>query len=80
MLILGTICFVVLPFIIQKFRKPSWNSLGTEFVPFHWDNSAEAAQNRLEAAEQFASENSSNPDAAKFVAYAKESIPASSSK
>ena len=78
-LILGTICFVVLPFIIQKFRKPSWNSLGTEFVPFHWDNSAEAAQNRLEAAEQFASENSSNPDAAKFVAYAKESIPASSS-
>ncbi len=70
-LILGTIIFVVLPFIILHFKKPSWDAMGTSFVPFHWDNSAQAAQDRLQAAEEFASENASNPDAAKFVDYAK---------
>ena len=76
-LILGTILFVVLPFIIQKFRKPSWDATGTDFVPFHWDNSAQAAQERLQAAQQFAAENADNPDAAKFVDYAKSDQPAS---
>ncbi|MDE5839309.1 MAG: APC family permease, partial [Muribaculaceae bacterium] len=70
-LILGTIVFVALPFIILKFRKPSWDAMGTDFVPFHWDNSAQAAQERLQAAQEFAAENSDNPDAAKFVDYAK---------
>ncbi len=70
-LIGGTIIFVVLPFIILHFKKPSWDAMGTSFVPFHWDNSAQAAQERLQAAEEFASENASNPDAAKFVDYAK---------
>ena len=45
--------------------------MGNEFVPFHWDNSSSAAQSRLKAAEEFAAENSDNPDAAKFVDYAK---------
>ena len=70
-LIAGTICFVVLPFIILHFKKASWNAMGNEFVPFHWDNSSSAAQSRLKAAEEFAAENSDNPDAAKFVDYAK---------
>ncbi|MDE6018734.1 MAG: amino acid permease [Muribaculaceae bacterium] len=70
-LIGGTIIFVVLPFIILHFKKPSWDAMGTSFVPFHWDNSAQAAQERLQAAQEFAAENSDNPDAAKFVDYAK---------
>ncbi len=74
-LILGTLCFVALPFIILHFRKPSWNAMGTSFVPFHWDKSADAAQSRLKAAEEFASENESNPDAARFVDYAKADMP-----
>lgn len=70
-LIGGTIVFVVLPFIILHFKKASWDAEGNEFVPFHWDNSAQAAQERLQAAQEFAAENSDNPDAAKFVDYAK---------
>lgn len=70
-LIAGTVVFVVLPFIILHFKKASWNAMGNEFVPFHWDNSPEAAQNRLKAAEEFEAENSDSPDAAKFVEYAK---------
>lgn len=70
-LILGTIIFVALPFIILRFRKPSWDAMGTDFVPFHWDNSAQAAQERLQAAEEFAAENGANPESADFVNYAK---------
>lgn len=70
-LILGTIIFVVLPFIILHFKKPSWDAMGTAFVPFHWDNSAQAVQDRVQAAEEFAAENATNPDAALFVDYAK---------
>lgn len=73
-LILGTICFVVLPFIILRFRKPSWNAMGTAFVPFHWNNSAAAIDERLKAAEEFASENSTNPNAKDFVDYAKSEV------
>ncbi len=70
-LIIGTIFFVVVPFIILRFRKPSWNAMGTSFVPFHWDESAQAKQDRVAAAEEFASENEGNPHAAEFVDYAK---------
>lgn len=56
-LIFGTILFVVLPFIILAFKKKSWNSMGTDFVPFHWDNTPGAAQLRQKAAEEFAAEN-----------------------
>ena len=67
-LIAGTVIFVALPFIILKFKKPSWDSLGTDFVPFHWDNSPGAAALRQKAAEEFAAENSSTaPDHAKEI-------------
>ena len=67
-LIAGTVIFVALPFIILKFKKPSWDSLGTDFVPFHWVNSPGAAALRLKAAEEFAAENSSTaPDHAKEI-------------
>ncbi|MDE6096110.1 MAG: amino acid permease [Muribaculaceae bacterium] len=56
-LIIGTVVFVVLPFIILSFKKESWDSMGTDFVPFHWDNSPGAAQLRQKAAEEFAAEN-----------------------
>lgn len=67
-LIAGTVIFVALPFIILKFKKPSWDSLGTDFVPFHWDNSPGAAALRQKAAEEFAAENSDTaPDHAKEI-------------
>ena len=67
-LIAGTVIFVALPFIILKFKKPSWDSLGTDFVPFHWDNSPGNAALRQKAAEEFAAENSSTaPDHAKEI-------------
>lgn len=56
-LIGGTLVFVALPFIILAFRKPSWDSMGNSFVPFHWDNSPGAAELRQKAAEEFAAEN-----------------------
>ncbi len=60
-LISGTLLFVVLPFVILKFKKASWDSLGTEFVPFHWDNSQGAAAIRQKAAEEFVAENPDLP-------------------
>ena len=36
-LAVGVIFFVVVPFIILAFKKPSWQQPGNEFVPFHWD-------------------------------------------
>lgn len=56
-LISGTVIFVVLPFVILKFKKPSWDTHATDFVPFHWDNSPGAAALRQKAAEEFAAEN-----------------------
>lgn len=56
-LISGTVIFVVLPFVILKFKKPSWDTHATDFVPFHWDNSPAAAALRQKAAEEFAAEN-----------------------
>ena len=62
-LISGTLLFVVLPFVILKFKKASWDSLGTEFVPFHWDNSQGAAAIRQKAAEEDGAENPELPSA-----------------
>lgn len=56
-LIAGTVLFVVLPFIILHYKKKSWDALGNDFVPFHWDNSPGAAAIRQKAAEEFAAEN-----------------------
>ena len=56
-LISGTVIFVVLPFVILKFKKPSWDTHATDFVPFHWDNSPGATALRQKAAEEFAAEN-----------------------
>lgn len=36
-LIGGVVIFVVAPFIIQAFRKPSWTDPNSEFEPFHWE-------------------------------------------
>lgn len=69
-LIGGTMLFVVLPFIILKFKKPSWDSMGSEFVPFHWDKSPKAIADSIRCAEEFASEDGGE-HAAEFVAYAK---------
>ncbi len=71
-LIAGTVFFVVLPFIILKFKKTSWHSLGNDFVPFHWDNTSGAADMRLKAAKEFVSENAGNApeDAQAFLEYA----------
>ncbi|MDE7413883.1 MAG: amino acid permease [Muribaculaceae bacterium] len=52
-LIGGTILFVVLPFIIQHYRKPSWKESDTDFVPFHWDKSPEAQAQLAAAAKAF---------------------------
>lgn len=72
-LIAGTLVFVVLPFIILKFRKPSWDSMGNNFVPFSWDKTPGAADLRLRAAEEFATENAdTTPEHAQaFLTYAK---------
>lgn len=67
-LISGTLIFVVLPFIILKFKKKSWDSMGNDFVPFHWDNTPGAAELRQKAAEEFAAENAETaPDDAKAL-------------
>ena len=72
-LIAGTLVFVVLPFIILKFRKPSWDSMGNNFVPFSWDKTPGAADLRIRAADEFATENAdTTPDHAQaFLTYAK---------
>lgn len=56
-LISGVIVFVGLPFVILRFKKASWNTGKTDFVPFHWDNSPGAAAQREKAAAEFAAEN-----------------------
>ncbi len=46
----GVALFVILPFVILAFRKPSWRGAGaSSFVPFHWEKSP-AAQAQLAAA------------------------------
>lgn len=67
-LIGGVVLFVVLPFIILKFKKDSWLVPGNEIVPFHWETSPEAKAALAAAAAEFekqqeteADENSQTP-------------------
>lgn len=55
-LIGGVIVFVVLPFLILKAKKPSWEQPGNDFVPFHWETSPEAKAALAAAAKQFEEE------------------------
>ncbi len=55
-LIGGVILFVVLPFIILKFKKDSWQQPGNDFVPFHWETSPEAKAALAAAEKQFEAE------------------------
>lgn len=45
----GVGLFVILPFIILAFRKPSWVNPKSDFVPFHWEKDPKS-QALLEAA------------------------------
>ncbi len=47
----GVALFVILPFIILAFRKPSWVQPGSNFVPFHWQKDP-ASQAALKKAEE----------------------------
>ena len=47
----GVALFVILPFVILHFRKPSWVDPKSDFVPFHWQKDAES-QARLAAARE----------------------------
>ena len=55
-LIIGTIVFTVLPFIILHFKKASWLNPGNAFVPFHWDKSPGAQAALAKAAAEFQEE------------------------
>lgn len=55
-LIIGTIIFTVMPFIILHFKKASWLTPGNAFVPFHWDKSLAAQAALAKAAEEFQEE------------------------
>lgn len=54
----GVALFVILPFVILAFRKPSWVNPKSDFVPFHWQKDPQSqallkeAQQAYEAAEQ----------------------------
>ncbi len=52
----GVVLFVILPFIILKFKKASWLEPGNEFVPFHWETSPEAQAALAAAAKEFEAE------------------------
>lgn len=52
----GVALFVLLPFIILKFKKASWLEPGNEFVPFHWETSPEAKAALAAAAKEFEEE------------------------
>lgn len=62
-LIGGTLLFVILPFIIQHFRKPSWRQADSGFVPFHWDNSPGAQEAIAKAAAEFEAEQAAEAKA-----------------
>lgn len=36
-LLLGCLIFVVAPFVIYRYKKPSWQSADAKFEPFHWE-------------------------------------------
>lgn len=60
----GVILFTVLPFVILKFRKPSWVNPKSNFVPFHWQTDPRSQQLLKEAAEQFEASQKADCDAA----------------
>ena len=47
----GVALFVILPFVILAFRKPSWVDPKSDFVPFHWQKDPQS-QALLKAAEE----------------------------
>lgn len=47
----GVALFVILPFVILAFRKPSWVNPKSDFVPFHWQKDPQS-QTLLKAAEE----------------------------
>ena len=61
-LILGTIIFTVMPFIILHFKKASWLTPGNAFVPFHWNKAPEAQAAIAQAAIDFYEENNDTQD------------------
>ena len=66
-LIIGTIVFTVLPFIILHFKKASWLTPGNAFVPFHWNKSPQAQAALAAAAAEFiAEEEKTDPVKAKL--------------
>lgn len=49
----GVFIFVVAPFIILHFRKPSWIDPKSDFVPFHWQTDPESQAKLAAAAKAF---------------------------
>lgn len=49
----GVAIFVILPFIIQACRKPSWAPKDNDFVPFHWQKDPESQAKLAAAAKAF---------------------------
>ena len=47
----GVALFVILPFVILAFRKPSWVNPKSDFVPFHWQTDPQS-QELLRAAQE----------------------------
>ena len=61
----GVALFVILPFVILAFRKPSWVNPKSDFVPFHWQTDPQS-QALLKAAREAyeAKEGASDSDTA----------------
>lgn len=53
----GVFIFVVAPFIILHFRKPSWVDPKSDFVPFHWQTDPESQAKLAAAAKAFEEKN-----------------------
>ena len=49
----GVALFVILPFIILRFRKPSWVNPKSDFVPFHWQKDADSQAKLIAAQKAF---------------------------
>lgn len=49
----GVAVFVIAPFIILMFRKPSWVAKGSDFVPFHWQKDPDSQAKLAAAAKAF---------------------------
>lgn len=54
----GVTLFIILPFIILRFRKPSWVSPDNDFVSFHWQNDPQSQAKLKAAAEAFEAKHS----------------------